>query len=94
MVADVHQGAHALGAPAGLRRAEGGHLAGGRRRDRRRVRQSRRGPGIGDRASGSSADTPLAFASITLLALISVVLFYAIVALERMLVPWAREITG
>ena len=44
--------------------------------------------------SGSSADTPLAFASITLLALISVVLFYAIVGLERMLVPWAREITG
>jgi NitT/TauT family transport system permease protein len=44
--------------------------------------------------SGSSADTPLAFASITLLALISVVLFYAIVGLERLLVPWAREITG
>jgi NitT/TauT family transport system permease protein len=44
--------------------------------------------------SGSSADTPLAFASITLLALISVVLFYAIVALERLLLPWAREITG
>ena len=44
--------------------------------------------------SGSSADTPLAFASIALLALISVVLFYAIVGLERVLVPWAREITG
>ena len=44
--------------------------------------------------SGSSADTPLAFASITLLALISVVLFYAIVGLERVLLPWAREITG
>jgi len=44
--------------------------------------------------SGSSADTPLAFASITLLALISVVLFYAIVGLERLLLPWAREITG
>jgi NitT/TauT family transport system permease protein len=44
--------------------------------------------------SGSSADTPLAFASITLLALISVTLFYAIVALERLLLPWAREITG
>jgi NitT/TauT family transport system permease protein len=44
--------------------------------------------------SGSSADTPLAFASITLLALISVALFYTIVALERVLLPWARSITG
>jgi NitT/TauT family transport system permease protein len=42
-------------------------------------------------ASGSSADTPLAFASITLLALLSVGLFYAIVLAERMLLPWARE---
>jgi NitT/TauT family transport system permease protein len=44
--------------------------------------------------SGSSADTPLAFASITLLALMSVVLFYAIVALEWLVLPWARKITG
>ena len=44
--------------------------------------------------SGSSADTPQAFTAITLLALISVMQFYAIVALERLLLPWAREITG
>lgn len=44
--------------------------------------------------SGSSADTPLAFSCIVLLALMSVVLFYTVAALERLLVPWAREITG
>jgi NitT/TauT family transport system permease protein len=40
-------------------------------------------------ASGQNANTALAFASIVLLALMSVVLFYALVALERLLVPWA-----
>lgn len=44
--------------------------------------------------SGSSADTPLAFACIALLAVMSVTLFYTIVLLERLTVPWAREITG
>jgi NitT/TauT family transport system permease protein len=44
--------------------------------------------------SGSSADTPMAFACIALLAVISVALFYTISALERLTVPWAREITG
>jgi NitT/TauT family transport system permease protein len=44
--------------------------------------------------SGTSLDTPLAFAAITLLAVMSVVLFYAIALLERLLLPWAREITG
>ena len=44
--------------------------------------------------SGSSADTPLAFACIALLAVMSVALFYTIVLLERLTVPWAREITG
>ncbi len=42
-------------------------------------------------ASGQNADTTLAFASIALLAALSVVLFYSLVALERWLVPWARH---
>lgn len=41
--------------------------------------------------SGGTADTSLAFASLVLLALISVVLFYALLILERVLVPWAEE---
>jgi len=45
-------------------------------------------------ASGGSADTALAFAAIGLLSLMSVILFYAVVAVERVLLPWAREITG
>ena len=44
--------------------------------------------------SGMSFDTPLAFAAIVLLALLSTALFYLVVALERLLVPWARAITG
>ncbi|MBE1491876.1 ABC transporter permease [Plantactinospora soyae] len=41
-------------------------------------------------SSSQSADTPLAFAALTLLALMGAGLFYLIVALERMLLPWAR----
>jgi NitT/TauT family transport system permease protein len=44
--------------------------------------------------SGTSLDTPLAFAAITLLALLSIVLFYLVVALERLLLPWARAISA
>ncbi|WP_239088276.1 ABC transporter permease [Planosporangium mesophilum] len=44
--------------------------------------------------SGTSFDTPLAFAAIVLLALISVVLFYLVASAERLLLPWARAITG
>ena len=44
--------------------------------------------------SGMSFDTPLAFAAIVLLALLSTTMFYLVVALERLLVPWARSITG
>jgi NitT/TauT family transport system permease protein len=43
--------------------------------------------------SGQNLDTPLAFAAITLLALISVALFYLVVGVERLLLPWAKEIT-
>jgi NitT/TauT family transport system permease protein len=44
--------------------------------------------------SGMSFDTPLAFAAIVLLALMSTTLFYLVVALERLMVPWARAITA
>ncbi|GIE85343.1 ABC transporter permease [Actinoplanes regularis] len=44
--------------------------------------------------SGMSFDTPLAFAAIVLLALLSTALFYLVVGLERLLVPWARAISG
>jgi NitT/TauT family transport system permease protein len=42
--------------------------------------------------SGQSVDTPLAFAAIMLLAVISLVLFYLVVGVERLLLPWAKEI--
>lgn len=45
-------------------------------------------------ASGASADTPLAFAAMTLLSAMSVLLFYFVAVLERLFLPWAREITG
>jgi NitT/TauT family transport system permease protein len=38
-------------------------------------------------------DTPLAFASVILLTIMSIVLFYALVGMERLILPWAREIT-
>ncbi|WP_033340342.1 ABC transporter permease [Catenuloplanes japonicus] len=44
--------------------------------------------------SSASADTALAFAAIALLALASVALFYTVALLERLLLPWARDITG
>jgi len=42
-------------------------------------------------ASGQNADTTLAFAAIAVLAVMSVLLFYALVALERLLIPWASH---
>ncbi|HVW89278.1 MAG TPA: ABC transporter permease [Gaiellaceae bacterium] len=42
-------------------------------------------------ASGQNADTTLAFAAIAILAIMSIVLFYVLVAVERLLVPWARH---
>ena len=44
--------------------------------------------------SGMSFDTPLAFAAIALLALLSTTLFYLVVTLERLMVPWARAISA
>jgi NitT/TauT family transport system permease protein len=42
-------------------------------------------------ASGNNANTPLAFAAMVLLSVMSIVLFYALVILERLAVPWARH---
>jgi NitT/TauT family transport system permease protein len=44
--------------------------------------------------SGSSSDTPLAFAALVLLALMGVILFYLMAGIERLLVPWARAISS
>jgi NitT/TauT family transport system permease protein len=41
--------------------------------------------------SGASADTTLAFAAILLLSVMSIVLFYGLVLLEHLLLPWAQE---
>ncbi|WP_020388894.1 ABC transporter permease [Kribbella catacumbae] len=41
--------------------------------------------------SGASADTSLAFAAITLLSIMAILLFYALVLLEHLLLPWAQE---
>jgi NitT/TauT family transport system permease protein len=42
-------------------------------------------------ASGASADTALAFAAMILLGVLSVVLFYVLAAVERLLLPWADQ---
>jgi NitT/TauT family transport system permease protein len=42
-------------------------------------------------SSGSTADTGLAFAGITLLSIMSIILFYGLVLLEHLLLPWAQE---
>jgi NitT/TauT family transport system permease protein len=41
-------------------------------------------------ASGANVDTSLAFGAMVLLGVMSIILFYALVALERLVVPWAR----
>jgi NitT/TauT family transport system permease protein len=41
--------------------------------------------------SGASADTALAFAAMVLLGIMSIALFYALVYVERRLLPWAEE---
>jgi NitT/TauT family transport system permease protein len=45
-------------------------------------------------ASGQTANTTLAFAAIVLLSVMSVILFYAIVLAQRLLVPWSEEQQG
>lgn len=43
-------------------------------------------------ASGANADTSLAFASMVLLGVMSIILFYALVLLERLMIPWATHL--
>lgn len=42
-------------------------------------------------SSSTSANTPITFAAILVLLVVSLVLFYAVVLLEYLLLPWARE---
>jgi len=58
------------------------------------VIQPDRGLGSVVVSSGQTADTPLAFAALTLLAIMGGALFYLVGALERLLVPWARAISS
>jgi NitT/TauT family transport system permease protein len=58
------------------------------------INSSQRGLGAVIVNSGYASDTPLAFAAITLLAVLSVALFYLLAGLERLLLPWARAISG
>jgi NitT/TauT family transport system permease protein len=44
--------------------------------------------------AGTSADTPLAFAAMTLLAAVSIGLYYSLAAAERLLLPWAPQQDG
>jgi NitT/TauT family transport system permease protein len=41
--------------------------------------------------SGANVNTSLAFAAMALLAVMSIALFYALVLVERLVVPWARQ---
>jgi NitT/TauT family transport system permease protein len=50
--------------------------------------------GLGFVIQNAGADTALAFAAITLLAVLSIVLFYALVLLEKRLAPWIRHTTA
>jgi NitT/TauT family transport system permease protein len=45
-------------------------------------------------SSGGSGNTALAFACVALLSAISIVLFYALVAIERLTLPWVRGTTA
>jgi NitT/TauT family transport system permease protein len=44
--------------------------------------------------TSGQADTASAFASIALLALVSIVLYYALVLIERLALPWVRATTS
>lgn len=44
--------------------------------------------------AGAGSDMALAFAAIVLLGVMAIVLFYALVGIERLLLPWVRQITG
>lgn len=45
-------------------------------------------------SAGTNADTALAFAAIIMLGAVGIGLYYLVVGLERLLLPWAREIAA
>jgi len=50
--------------------------------------------GLGFVIQNATSDTALAFAAIALLAVMSIALFYVVVAVERLLLPWVRDTTA
>ena len=50
--------------------------------------------GLGFVVQNSSSDIGLTFAAVALLSLISIVLFYAVVLIERLALPWVKGTTG
>ncbi|HYN93338.1 MAG TPA: ABC transporter permease [Pilimelia sp.] len=50
--------------------------------------------GLGFVIQNAGADTAVAFAAIALLAIMSIVLFYVLVVVERLMLPWVRETTA
>jgi NitT/TauT family transport system permease protein len=52
------------------------------------------GAGLGFIITTAGSDTALSFAAIALVAAMSIVLYYALVLIEMVLLPWVRETTG
>jgi NitT/TauT family transport system permease protein len=52
------------------------------------------GAGLGYVIQNATSDTGLAFAAIALLAVMSIVLFYLLVVIEWLALPWVRETTA
>jgi NitT/TauT family transport system permease protein len=50
--------------------------------------------GLGFVIQGSTGDLPLAFAAIAVLAVMSILLYYVVVIVERLVLPWVRQTTG
>jgi NitT/TauT family transport system permease protein len=52
------------------------------------------GAGLGYIITTAGSDTALTFAAIALVAVMSIVLYYLLVLIERILLPWVRETTA
>jgi NitT/TauT family transport system permease protein len=50
--------------------------------------------GLGFVIANATSDTGVYFAAVAVLAVMSIVLFYVVVAAERLLLPWVRETTA
>ena len=86
--ADVHEDQPAAGAAAHLHRPEGGRRACRDRRRGRRVRRVRQGPRLPAAAIQRQLDTPMVFATIVILSLIGLAVYYAVEIVERLAIPW------